>query len=219
MKISKKVTGLALAGVATAGAATAAIAAETSSPSAGNVSQNRHYTPPRPAADAGNTNGRTPAARPDADEKKKQKRHRPPVVRLTNRYAVVHVRQGGALAVSRKSHGKWRIVGTLRWSDRNVMGRAVSVRKTTTIIAVVGDEAVRLCVPRHAVIVVADNGRVGVVPARYLMKAVKKTMTMSPTPTTPPMTPPAGTTSPTPAPTGSQAPVVGGLKGRVSPKW
>ena len=83
---------------------------------------------------------------------------------------------------------------------------AETVRRPTTLIAVVGHHAFSLVVPPRAVVVIADNGRIGVVGWRFL----KKVRVATPTPTT---------TTPTPVPSGSQSPVVGGLQNRVSTKW
>lgn len=213
MKISTKVTGLTLAGLTTAGLALAAIETGGSTSVAGNVSQTRHYSV---APTASGTTGQAAPRQLDAD----RRRHRPGFVSLTSRYAVTHVRAGRPVPVLRKIGNCWRVVGTLRRSDRRVLGATVAVRRTTTVVVVVGHRAVTLAVPPHAAVVVADNGRIGVVSQRFLRKIIFVRPTMSPTPaptTSAPMTPP--TMAPTPTPSGSQSPVVGGLQNRTSTKW
>ncbi|MFL6051830.1 MAG: hypothetical protein ACJ72W_02775 [Actinoallomurus sp.] len=209
MKTTTKVTGLTLAGLATAGVAIAAIGAGPSTTVARNVGQSRPYT-------ASSNAGQTAVEHSDTA----RHRARPTVVALTSRYAVRNVRMGHSVAVLRKVGNRWRVVGALRATDRRVRGATVLVRRQTTVVAVLGRHAVTLVVPPRAVVVVADNGRIGVVGWRFLRLVMPMTPTPTPTPTdptTPPMTPP--TVAPTPASSGSQAPVVGGLKGRVSTKW
>ncbi|GAA0339958.1 hypothetical protein NE235_30880 [Actinoallomurus spadix] len=222
MKTSTKVTGLTLAGLTTAGVAIAAIGTGPSTTVARDAGRNRAYT----ASDQTDHTERTAArpstsARPSASARSSasaRRRTGPVTVPLTTRYTVRNVRAGHSVAVLRRAGHRWRVVGVLRATDRRVRGATVSVRRPTTVVAVAGHHAVRLVVPPHAAVVVADNGRIGVVGWRFLQKVVPTTPTPTPSaPTTPPVTPP--TTAPAPAPTGSQAPVVGGLKGRVSTKW
>jgi hypothetical protein len=228
VKTSTKVTGVTLAALTTAGVAIAAIGTGTSSPEARNAGQSRPYTA---AGDLGQTAARRSEAAPRPQTAPQSEtaprsataphRARPATVALTSRYAVRQVRMGRSVAVLRKTGHRWRVVGALRATDRRVRGATVTVRRSTTVHAVAGRSALTLVVPPRAVVVVADNGRIGVVPSRFLRKVIPMTPTPTPSaPTTPPMTPTTPpTTGPVPAPTGSQAPVVGGLKGRVSPKW
>ncbi|WP_433171727.1 hypothetical protein [Actinoallomurus sp. CA-150999] len=201
MKRSTKVTGLALAGLTTAGAAIAVIGTGSSTPAARNVSESRHYTGTA-SGDAAQAASRSS----DAD----QHRQRPATVAMASRFAVTNVRMGHSVAVLRKIGNRWRVVGTLRSTDRRVLGVTVAVRRPTTLIAVVGHRAFSLVVPPRTVVVIADNGRIGVVGWHFLKK-VRVTM---PTPMASPTT-----TTPTPVPSGSQSPVVGGLQNRVSTKW
>ncbi|MEV5750645.1 hypothetical protein AB0L00_22725 [Actinoallomurus sp. NPDC052308] len=201
MQRKTKVTGLSLAGLATAGVAIAAIGTGPSITAARDAGQDRAY----PAShDTGQTTARLSGTA--------RRRTRPATVALTSRYTVRNARAGRSVAVLRKVGSRWRVVGALRAADRRVRGAAVSVRRPTTVVAVVGHQAVRLVVPPRAVVVVADNGRIGVVGSRFLRKVTPP----APPPSAPP-TPP--TTTPVPAATGSQAPVVGGLRSRVSTKW
>jgi hypothetical protein len=207
VKRTTKVTGLTLAGLTTAGVAIVAIGTGPSTTVARTVGQSRAYT-------ASSNAGQTAVQHADTT----RHRARPTTVALTSRYAVRNVRAGHSVAG--KVGRRWRAVGTLRATDRRVRGATVLVRRQATVVAVVGRHAVTLVVPPRAVVVVADNGRIGVVGWRFLRKVTPMTPTPTSTtaaPTTPPMTPPA--VSPTQAPSGSQAPVVGGLKGRVSTKW
>ncbi|GAB3972558.1 hypothetical protein GCM10029978_049990 [Actinoallomurus acanthiterrae] len=203
MKTSTKVTGLALAGLTTAGAAIAVIGTGSSTPAARNVSESRHYT--------GTASGNADQAASRSSDTS-GRRQRPAAVVLTPRYAVTNVRMGHSAAVLRKIGHRWRVVGTLRSTDRRVWGATVAVRRTTTVVAVVGRHAFALVVPPRSVVVVADNGRIGVVGWRFL----KKVRVTTPTPTASPTT---ATPTPTPVPSGSQSPVVGGLQNRVSTKW
>ncbi|MCO6003363.1 hypothetical protein NE236_00025 [Actinoallomurus purpureus] len=196
MKTSTKLSGVTLAGLTTAGVAIAAIGSGPSTTVARNVGQSRHFTA---AGDAGQVAVRPSDTAPH--------RSRPARVALTSRYAVTNVRAGHSVAVLRKIGRRWRAVGTLRSTDRRVWGATVPVRRPTTVVAVAGHRAVTLIVPPRAVVVVADNGRIGVVGWRFLKRVVAVT------PTAPP------TTAPTPTPSGSQSPVVGGLQNRVSTKW
>ncbi|GAA4623826.1 hypothetical protein GCM10023196_021580 [Actinoallomurus vinaceus] len=198
MKTSTKVTGLTLAGLTTAGAAIAVIGTGSSTTVARNVSQSRHLT--------GANSGEAASRSSDTS----RHRQRPTTVTLASRYAVTNVRAGHSVAVLRKIGHRWRVVGALRSTDRSVRGATVAVRRPTTLIAVVGRNALSLVVPPRAVVVVADNGRIGVVGWRFL----KKVKVTTPTPTAAPTT-----ATPTPAPSGSQSPVVGGLRNRVSTKW
>jgi hypothetical protein len=200
VKTSTKVTGITLAGLTTAGVAIAGIGSGPSTTVARNVGQSRHYTGTHDAGQA--------AVRPSDTT---AHRSRPARVGLTSRYAVTNVRMGHSVAVLRKIGRRWRVVGTLRSTDRRVWGATVPVRRPTTVVAVAGHRAVTLIVPPRAVVVVADNGRIGVVGWRFLKRVV--TVTPTPTASAPP------TTAPTPTPTGSQSPVVGGLQNRTSTKW
>ncbi|MCO5973116.1 hypothetical protein [Actinoallomurus soli] len=213
MKTSTKVTGVTLAGLTAAGVAIAAIGTGPSTTVTRNVGENRAYT-------ASHDTGRTAAhsSNPPRPSASARQRTRPVTVALTTRYTVRNVRAGHSVAVLRQAGHRWRVVGRLRATDRRVPGATVSVRRPTTVVAAVGRHAVRLVVPPHAVVVVADNGRVGVVAWRFVRKVVPMPPAATPSaPDTPPMTPP--TVTPTPTPTGSQAQVVGGLNGRVSTKW
>jgi hypothetical protein len=203
VKTSTKVTGLALAGLTTAGAAIAVIGTGSSTPAARNVSESRHYTGAVPG-DAAH------AASRSSDTSRYQQR--PATAAMVSRYAVTNVRMGHSVAVLRKIGHRWRVVGTLRSTDRWVPGVTVAVRRPTTLIVVVRHHAFSLVVPPRSVVVVADNGRIGVVGWHFL----RRVRVTTPTPTASPTT---ATPTPTPTPSGSQSPVVGGLQNRVSTKW
>jgi hypothetical protein len=144
------------------------------------------------------------------------------VVFLATRYAVRNVRHGHNLTVWTRTGMKWRAAGTLRWNDRHVTANILDLRRTTTVVVVVGHRLEAVVVPARSAVVIARDGKVGIVASRFLTRV--RTPTPVPTPPLPtvPVTPAPTMTPPvtvTPSPSGSQAPVINGLAPRRSTKW
>ncbi len=202
MKISKKIAGLTVAGVvAASGTAYAAVESTSSASTANDASSSHRYGSPSDR---------------NADDRSRPSSYRPtPKMWMSGYFTVVHAHK--RIAVIRLIGHHWRTVGWLKWNDRHVRGVWWPYRYTTTVIVVLGRRtAVTTVVRPNTVIVIADNGRIGIVPARYLRRWTPQptaSPSMTPTPT---MTPSA---SPTPTPSGSQSAVVSGLQGRKSSKW
>lgn len=210
MKISRKITGLTVAGVvAASGAAYAAVETTSSAPTARNVSSSHRYG-------SSHSSSASHSSRSDHDadgRSRSSSSRRTPKMWMSSYYNVVHVHN--RIAVIRLSGHHWRRVGWLKWNSRHVRGVWWPYRYTTTLIVVVNPhKVITVVVKPNTVVVIATNGRIGIVPAWYLRRWTPHP-TMSPS-MTPTMTPSA---SPTPTPTGSQSSMVGGLQGRTSSKW
>lgn len=141
------------------------------------------------------------------------------VVFLSTRYAVQGVRHGHHLPVWARTGRTWRVTGTLRWNDHHVTAAILDLRRTTTVIVIVGHRFEAVTVPAHSAIVIADNGRIGIISLSNLTRMRSPMPIPSQTMPTTPMSPSPMPSTVTPQPTGSQSPVINGLNSRTSSKW